>query len=39
MLACFVLCFMNLFGQVANVVHAGGLASGMLLGLVPGKRP
>lgn len=39
MLAWFALCFTGWFGPVANLVHAGGLAVGVGLGFIPGKRP
>jgi GlpG protein len=39
MLAWFALCFTGWFGPVANLVHAGGLAVGVVLALIPGKRP
>ncbi len=39
MLAWFGLCFTGWFGPVAHIVHAGGLAVGVGLGLIPGKRP
>lgn len=39
MMAWFALCFTGWFGPIANAAHGGGLAAGVALGLIPGRRP
>ena len=38
MLAWFAFCFTGWFGPVANFAHGGGLVTGAVLGLIPGRR-
>ncbi len=37
MMAWFALCFTGWFGPIANYAHGGGLVTGVLLGLIPGR--